>query len=174
VIEHNDARKYEATTVWQFRDVLVGLRDQGVEPSEFSLVDFGSGKGRVLLMAAEAGFRAVIGVEFAAPLVRIAMENLRSYRGPGQRPTVYCADATNFPIPMGPVVLFLFNPFKGPVLEGLADNIKRSFNEHPRKMFVVYLSAPNPDLPFDRGAPFVRLDSEPGRAIYRLTAPSPG
>jgi SAM-dependent methyltransferase len=171
----NPSREYATfylpTTLWKFREVMVALHDQEIRPSEFSFLDFGCGKGRMLLLAVEAGFGAVIGVEFAPELVRVAMENLRFYRGRRRRPTIFCADATTFPIPMGPVVLFMFNPFKGPVLEAVADNIKRSFSEHPREMFVVYL-VPQPDSPFDRGAPFVKVDSGPDRAIYRLAASS--
>jgi SAM-dependent methyltransferase len=163
------ATYYLPTTLWTFRDVMVALRDQGIRPSEFSLVDLGCGKGRVLLMAVEAGFNAVIGVEFAPELVRIAMDNIRSCRGRRRRPTIYCTDAATFPIPMGPVVLFIFNPFKGPVLEAVADNIKKSFSQHVREMLVVYL-VPQPESPFDRGAPFVKVDSGQDRAIYRLIA----
>ena len=35
-----------------------------IEPSDFTFVDVGSGKGRALILAAVAGFRTVIGVEF--------------------------------------------------------------------------------------------------------------
>jgi hypothetical protein len=163
------ANFYLPTTIWRFREVMVALRDQGVRPSEFSLVDYGCGKGRVLMMGAEAGFGAVIGVEFAPVLARIAAENLRSYRSLRCRPTIYHSDAATFPVPMGPVVLFIANPFTGPVLEAVAENIARSFNEHPRSMFVVYL-VPQFDSPFCRGAPFVQVDSGPERAIFRVTA----
>jgi len=160
---------YLPTGLWCFREIIGILRDVGVRPSEFSLVDFGCGKGRVLLMAVEAGFREVIGVEFAPDLARIASDNLRSYRGRRERATVHCLDAASFPIPTGPVVLFLANPFTGPVLEAVAENIRRSFAEHRRNMFVVYLW-PQPESPFDRGAPFVRVAEEPQRSIYRLEA----
>jgi len=158
---------YLPMNLWWFRELIGILRHAGVRPSEFSLVDFGCGKGRVLLLAAEAGFREVIGVEFAPDLARIASDNLRSYRGRRRCATVHCMDAVDFPIPTSPVVLFMANPFTGPVLEAVAENIRRSFAEHHRDMFIVYL-VPQPDSPFDRGAPFVRVDEGPDRAIYRL------
>jgi SAM-dependent methyltransferase len=163
------AQFYLPTNLWTFREMIGELTDFGVRPRAFSLVDFGCGKGRVLLMALEAGFRVVIGVEFAPDLARIASDNLRAYRGRRQGATVLCMDAVDLPIPTGPVVLFLFNPFAGPVLEAVADNIERSFIEERRPMFVVHLY-PQPESPFDRGAPFVRVALGPNRAIYRLEA----
>src|SRR5690606_32140398 len=35
----------------------------GIDPREFSFVDFGAGKGRALIVAWELGFRRIIGVE---------------------------------------------------------------------------------------------------------------
>jgi cyclopropane fatty-acyl-phospholipid synthase-like methyltransferase len=43
-------------------------------PKDSSFVDLGSGKGRVLLIAAQFGFQRVIGVEFSRELCEIARE----------------------------------------------------------------------------------------------------
>ncbi len=43
-----------------------------IEPHRYSFVDYGSGKGRVLLLAARFPFRRVVGVEFSPELHRIA------------------------------------------------------------------------------------------------------
>jgi hypothetical protein len=160
---------YIPTSHWSFRAVVSSLRDLGVRPPEFTLVDLGCGKGRVLLMAVEAGFCAAIGVEFAPEVAGIAAENLRSYRGRRPAASVHCGDAATFPIPPGPVVLFIANPFKGPVLEAVAENIRRSFAAHPRDTYVVY-TFPQADSPFARGAPFALVETGPNRAIYRLEA----
>ena len=160
---------YIPTSQWSFRAVVGSLWDLGVRPSEFTLVDLGCGKGRVLLMALEAGFRAAIGVEFAPELARIAAENLRSYRGRLGAASVHCGDAAAFPIPQDPVVLFINNPFRGPVLEAVAENMRCSFAGHPRAIYVVYLF-PRADSPFARGAPFTLVESGPNYAIYRLEA----
>jgi predicted RNA methylase len=133
------------------------------------LVDFGCGKGRVLILAHEAGFREVIGIEFAPELARCVQENLRSYRGRHGDVSVHCADAAEFPIPEGPVVAFLFDPFTGPVLEAVAANIRRSFEDQPRAIYVVYTN-PERDSPFGRGPPFALLEPASFGAIYRLQA----
>jgi hypothetical protein len=43
-----------------------------IDPRDFTFTDFGSGEGRVLLIAAGLPFRAVVGVEFSAELNEIA------------------------------------------------------------------------------------------------------
>ena len=49
-----------------------------------TFVDYGCGKGRVLLLAAEAGFIRLIGVEFAPELATVCEANLRRRRGADQ------------------------------------------------------------------------------------------
>lgn len=49
-------------------------------PKRATFVDFGAGKGRVLLLAAQYGFARVIGVEFAADLSRIARAIVATFR----------------------------------------------------------------------------------------------
>ena len=51
----------------------------------FDFIDFGSGKGRVLLVASHYPFRQVIGVEFSPELHEIAQENIRRYQSPARR-----------------------------------------------------------------------------------------
>jgi Methyltransferase domain len=162
------ALDYLGTDLWSFRAVVSILRRLGVRPAESALVDYGCGKGRVLLMAIEAGFRKTIGVEIVPDLAQAAVDNLRSYRA-RRTASVHCGDATTFPVPAGPLVAFLFNPFTGPVLEAVAENIRRSFEEQPRAMYVVYLR-PQADCRFRRGAPFTLVESATNREIYRLEA----
>ena len=87
--------------------------------------------------------------------------------------SVHHGDASAFPIPPGPLVFFLFNPFTGPVLEAVADNIRRSFAQDPRPMCVAY-HAPQPDSPFRRGTPFRLVESAHDLEIYRLAHEAAG
>ncbi len=74
---------YRATPVRTLRTLLARLPRDVISSSPF--VDFGSGKGRALLVAADFAFRRIIGVEFSEELHRIAETNLRVYRGHTQR-----------------------------------------------------------------------------------------
>jgi Methyltransferase domain len=164
------AEPYLPFDLWSFRAMFGALLDLGVRPPEFTMVDLGCGKGRAILMGAELGFHEVIGVEFQPELARCAAENLRHYRGRRRGAvSVHRGDAADFPIPPGPLVIFLYNPFRGPVMEAVAENIRHSFAEHPRNIYVLY-GYPQPDSPFGRDARFKLVESGPRREIYRLVA----
>src|SRR5207247_9496640 len=107
----------------------------------YVFVDMGSGKGAVLLYASEFPFKRIIGVEFSARLHGIAEQNIATYR----RKTMkcrdiqsVCIDAAVYAIPPEQAVFFLFNPFKGKVMEGFVDNVGRSLSRHPRDIVVIY------------------------------------
>lgn len=111
------------------------------EVDDLVFVDLGSGKGRILMYASACPFRRIVGVEFAAELHAAASENVARGRHPRQRcadiEVVHC-DAVEFEIPDDPCVFFLFNPFERYVLEQVVDNIRVSYERHPRPMYVVY------------------------------------
>src|SRR5207245_5268496 len=54
-------------------------------PSQLTFVDFGCGKGRALVLAAEHGFRRVLGIECDAQLFAAAQRNARAYRDAARR-----------------------------------------------------------------------------------------
>ena len=58
------------------RAVRVALANVPDDLSRFTFVDFGSGEGRVLLVAATFPFREVIGIEFAKELHETAESNI--------------------------------------------------------------------------------------------------
>jgi len=123
------------------------LRALEVPVADRAFVDDGAGKGRVLILAAEAGFRGVLGVEFSPELADIAAENIgRHEERTGTRGVIElaCADATVFAIPVEPAVLFMFSPFTGPVMRAVTEGIAVSFQEHPRPLSVVFYGA-NPE-----------------------------
>jgi hypothetical protein len=113
--------------------------------SEFTFVDYGSGKGKVLLVAAEHPFRMVVGVEFSPALHREAVANIDRFRS-GR---THCAvihsemvDATCYEFPEGDCVLFFFAPFGGEVLEKTLGNIDDSLQANPRKVYLIFATDP--------------------------------
>jgi predicted RNA methylase len=102
------------------RLLAVAVAFAGIEPTRFSFVDLGCGKGRALILAAQLPFRRLIGVEIVPALAGIARANLAQL---GVAAEVHTEDAARFVFPPGPVVLFLYNPFKaatvGAVIEAL-------------------------------------------------------
>ena len=108
---------------------------------EFVFVDFGAGKGRAMLVAAEFPFKRVIGAERSPALVAVARRNVLAYANAAQQcfdVEACCADAATFEIPPEPCVLFFYNPFDRDVMGRVVANLRRAFEGHPRPLYVVY------------------------------------
>jgi SAM-dependent methyltransferase len=108
---------------------------------DFTFIDLGSGKGRTLLMASDYAFRRIIGVELLASLHEIAQENFRQYKSESQKCFALesiCADATDYPLPEDPLVIFLFNPFPESGMRKVVANLEQSLRAHPRPVYVLY------------------------------------
>jgi hypothetical protein len=82
-------------------------------------IDMGSGKGRALILAHEAGFTDLTGVDFSPKLCRIACRNLEKV---GIRASVICQDAGEFQFPRHPAVVFFYNPFGRDLMQRVLAN----------------------------------------------------
>jgi hypothetical protein len=123
-----------------------------IRHEQFTFVDLGSAKGRVLLMASDYPFEEIIGVEFAPELHRAAVENIGRYRSESQKCRnikAVCQDMTTFELPEEPLVVFLYNPASEAVMRIVAGNIISSLLDCLREMWVVYVT-PTYDA-FERG-----------------------
>ncbi|MEO7317813.1 MAG: class I SAM-dependent methyltransferase [Chthoniobacteraceae bacterium] len=128
---------YVATDYTTFQ---VAMRQVDVRRDDV-FVDFGSGKGRTLILAADFPFRRIIGVEFDGNLNDLALKNLQRALTAERLNDIdlIVADATAWRIPDEATVLFFFNPFRGEVLAKVCENIRRSLAEAPRKLTIVYV-----------------------------------
>ena len=133
------AVEYAPTAGRLFQAIMTALP---IDPAEFTFVDYGSGKGRVLCLAARYPFRAVIGVEFSEALRQQSLANLAAAANwPDRRCgelSAVAADAQAWPVPGGPCVFYLYNPFGPPVLAGVLARMRESWLGDRRKMYVVY------------------------------------
>jgi SAM-dependent methyltransferase len=110
---------------------------------DFTFVDVGAGMGRAVLLAAEMPFKKVIGVELHPTLAGIARRNLRHWRATGRvraPARIHCCDASEFPLPKGPCLLFLFNPFGKAVMRRLLQHIAREFANRPGQLDLLYVN----------------------------------
>src|SRR6266851_2839451 len=109
-----------------------------------TFIDIGCGRGRVLLMAAEHGFRKIIGIDFAADLCLTARGNVEQYRrcsNSSASISIEQRDACTYDIPNQPGVLFLYNRFNESVMRSFVANEERSLSQHPRE-FMSYTTCP--------------------------------
>lgn len=129
---------YQATEPGLFREMLESLK---IDFSRFTFIDLGSGKGRVLLMAADFPFRRVVGVELLPSLHGTTQENIRKYKSDSQKCFAVesvCGDAREFDFPPEPTVLYLFNPLPEPGLVAVVAGLERSLRDCPRPVYVLY------------------------------------
>lgn len=133
---------YQPTEPGLFHEMLAALEHEaGLNFSDFTFVDLGSGKGRTLLMAADYPFRRVVGVELLPSLHAIAQKNIAGYNSESQKCFAVesvCADARTFAQPDGPLVIYLFNPFPEPGLRRVIANLEQSLRRDPRCVVVLY------------------------------------
>ncbi|HET9698758.1 MAG TPA: class I SAM-dependent methyltransferase [Terriglobales bacterium] len=104
---------------------------------QFTFIDIGSGKGRTLLMAAEWPFPRIIGVELLPELHQVAVGNIG--KSPHKdRMESLCLDGRDYQFPPDPLVVYLFNPLPAAALGVTVENLKRSLQETPRPLRIIY------------------------------------
>lgn len=138
--------RYQAIDPAALKDVLNGL---GINHGEFTFLDFGSGKGRALLVASGFDFKKIVGVEYCADLNRIAARNLKRHPVAARECKdieLITSDAAEVALPNDPLVMFLFNPFSRAVMSKVVHKVTDSFRENPRRMIVVYFTPYDADL----------------------------
>lgn len=127
-------------------------------PKDLAFVDLGCGKGRALILAHQAGFRELIGVEFSAALAVSARTNLKHLNIDAE---ILEQDAATYLLPDRPCVVFMYNPFRPPVFNEVAANLV----QHGR-VFVVYVNPWHRDVLQSTGA-FEPLLEEPTLFVAR-------
>lgn len=108
-------------------------------------VDFGAGKGRVVVMAARHyPFKKVIGVEIAPELSLIAQDNVdRNYRKlKCKKVEVITSDALQYEIPSDITIAFLFTPFTGSIFKDVITRIGSTLQSRNDKRLWVVLQRP--------------------------------
>lgn len=113
----------------------------GMDMPSTDFIDFGSGKGRAVLLAAHYPFHRVMGVEFSSTLHEIAVQNVRRFnarRNSTVAIDLFRADAAEFEFPLQPLLCFFYNPFDGEVMDKVLARLKASVHAHPRPVHVIY------------------------------------
>jgi SAM-dependent methyltransferase len=137
---------YIAIEPERFRALLSQLL---IRFEDFTFVDFGSGKGRALLLAAEFPFKKIVGVEFAPELDAVAQQNIKNYRNPGRRCMAIesvCMDFSGYELPGGPCVFYFYNPCEGRVLAKTLENIRKSLEKEPRTIYALYVAPAHEEM----------------------------
>ncbi|MCH8238524.1 MAG: hypothetical protein IIB62_00465 [Proteobacteria bacterium] len=108
--------------------------------ARYAFVDYGAGRGRVLLLASHYPFEKITGAESAAELYDDCLLNIAQY----PRSLMKCRDvecrhlsALRLDVPEEETVFFFNNPFNRSMLERVAGKILSSCERAPRRCTVV-------------------------------------
>ena len=134
---------YRVTWGWLIEKALAKL---DIDPRRYTFIDYGSGKGKAMLLASDYPFKTIIGLEYAKRLHDIAAENCRTYRSANQQchslePVL--GDALEYIPPPGPIVCFMCNPFDGTTLRTVFNNWRARFEGGEREIRILYLNMRN-------------------------------
>lgn len=100
----------------------------GIDPSRFRFVDYGCGKGRIVMLASAMRFARATGVEFSPELARVAEANVRRFVAGGGAPhtaEIVLGDAGAYEPPRGAMLAYLYNPFGPAVLREVIERLER-------------------------------------------------
>ena len=140
-------------------------------------LDYGSGMGRVVAVAATYPIQRIIGVEMSSELVSTAKENLQSAR------RVACnnielieTNATEYVVPDDVSIIHFYNPFFGNTLKRVLDRIKDSVIRQPRNLQLIFFNHDHFDRIVDKLDWVQKTFScsvypETTAALYQVSAP---
>ncbi|MBX3563790.1 MAG: class I SAM-dependent methyltransferase [Sphingomonas sp.] len=142
----DECRRYDPSDEAMLRDPVAML---DIDPAQFDFVDYGAGKGRMVMLAAEMGFRTVTGVELSERLCETARKNFERFasRNPGlPHARLFEGDAASF-VPDGPAILaYLYNPFGANVMTAVRTRLEEALRAGTRQVVVIYANAEHGSL----------------------------
>jgi len=136
--DEEENHDYDATS-YAMLDQVMGYVQETVSDPIF--IDYGAGKGRTMLVAGTYQFKKVFGIEFSEKLVAEARINLKNSTRKLKCPQVEIVheNAMTWDFPDDANVVFMFNPFSGHVMDSVLHLIKKSLENHPRELKLIYI-----------------------------------
>lgn len=134
--KHEDNYVYLAPDYWFVYKLARILR---LDPDDV-FCDLGCGMGRILCVMARSNISKCIGIELHEDLCEIARANALRLRGRKAPIEVVCADAAVADLSEG-TIYFMYNPFGAHTLRDVLENIKKSLQEFPRSVKIVYYNS---------------------------------
>lgn len=132
----NHSSLYEATRATPFLEVI---RLAKID-TRLTFIDVGCGKGRVLALAALAGFEKIKGIEFVKELSDIALKNIHNIKEkfPTSQISVINCDILDYEICSDDSIFYLYDPFSEIILDKFLARVTHSYNLHKRAIHIIY------------------------------------
>ncbi len=109
--------------------------------SDWSFVDFGVGRGRALLVAAQQGYRRIISVKFGKELCEEAEANIAGLPADltaAARAQIVRANAVDYRLPEGANVIYFSAPFGRRSTEAFVESLSKQYEQARRPILIVY------------------------------------
>jgi SAM-dependent methyltransferase len=148
--DRKKASRYEAVSFYMLEKLLSAFQKvSGLT----SIIDLGSGKGRILMVAPHFGFTDITGIDFAKELCEQAIANMKEKEThfPDIKWKVINENVENYDIGNQDSVFFMFNPFTEDVLKSFLEKLDNSCHEYPRSIYFLYASPQYQQLLLDNG-----------------------
>ena len=121
------------------------IKGLSINHARFSFLDFGSGKGRVLLIASQLPFKSVIVIEFSRELCEVAKDNIAKispFKCAASQVESVHADAMEYRLPDKPLVCYFYNPFDQKIMDVVVGRLIESLKKSSEKfmLFIFTLS----------------------------------
>ncbi len=170
------ANRYQGTPVAVLHRIIRRLK---VDRQRFTFIDLGSGKGRVLLIAAQYPFKSVVGVEFSKTLHDIALMNIQKFVGAGATYTSVTSkncDAGEFDFSdIGDKIVFCYNSFAADLMIQVLNNLNAPAQKPGETIFAYLGGMPSAVWQrlalfpiIDKGEFLTEFDTYEQYSIYRI------
>jgi SAM-dependent methyltransferase len=126
---------------------------------DYTFIDYGCGKGRVVVVAGEFPFQEVVGVELSAALAATARANAAkvALQFPDRpRINIIEANVSAFPLPPRMIACFNYHAFGPEIVAGIIRKFETALANHIRHMFFIYYNPVHFEL-FDASPAFRRF-----------------
>jgi hypothetical protein len=160
---------YKPTPNFVFKWALAAVAEEDV--SRMSFVDYGAGKGRVMLLASQYPFTQVGGIEFAEELHDNAAMNIAQFpRSQMKCRNVECVldDVVNITPVDGAAVHYFFNPFGPEIFAEVLKGIVASYHARPRRLYVILIDMEAAELMHKTGV-FQEIKLPPAERMQAQT-----
>lgn len=157
--------RYEASDAAMLQAPVEALE---LDPSACDFIDYGAGKGRVVMLAMAMGFRTVTGVELAESLCRTARENIQRFQirsGAATPATILQCDATAFSPEGKHIVAYFFNPFGAQIMDAVRGKLEEALAGGTERVTIIYAN-PEQHAVFASASGWMEGPSLPGIATF--------
>lgn len=141
-----NCRRYDPSSEAMLREPIAQL---AIDPAAFDFIDYGSGKGRVLMLAMADGFASVTGVEISARLCAIARDNVQRFAAQHEAMAparILHVDAGGF-APRGRNILaYFYNPFDRLIMDEVRRQLEASLAAGSERIVVIYANPEHADV----------------------------